>query len=71
MISNPSDARAATVSPTAACSTAVRNTGSLAGVGFVFAANDQYCGVDLDDSVDPDSGQLKGWAGDIVERLDS
>ena len=50
---------------------ACQSDGGLAGVGFVFAANDQYCGVDLDDSVEPESGQLKGWAADIVERLDS
>ena len=50
---------------------ACQNDARLAGVGFVFAAGDPYCGVDLDDSVEPDSGPLKGWAADIVERLDS
>ncbi|MEZ6072255.1 MAG: hypothetical protein R3C10_18850 [Pirellulales bacterium] len=43
----------------------------LAGVGFVFTADDNYCGVDLDNSIDPESGQLKRWAADIVDRLDS
>ena len=44
---------------------------SLSGVGFVFTADDPYCGVDLDDCRDPDSGQLKDWAREIVEQLAS
>jgi len=44
---------------------------SLAGVGFVFAAGGDLCGVDLDDSVDPATGQLKPWARAIVEQLNS
>jgi len=43
----------------------------LAGVGFVFTADDPYCGVDLDDCRDPESGQLKDWAREIVEQLAS
>jgi putative DNA primase/helicase len=43
----------------------------LAGVGFVFAPDDPYCGVDLDDSLDPATGALKPWAREIVDRLAS
>ncbi|AMV35295.1 hypothetical protein VN12_24430 [Pirellula sp. SH-Sr6A] len=50
---------------------ACRRNGSLAGVGFVFTADDPYCGVDLDDSVEESTGQLKPWAQQIVDRLDS
>lgn len=42
-----------------------------AGVGFVFAASDPYCGVDLDACHDPATGQLTPWAQRIVTMLDS
>ena len=44
---------------------------SMMGVGFVFAPDGGFCGVDLDDSVDPATGQLKAWARAIVEPLNS
>ena len=43
---------------------------SLAGIGFVFTADDPYCGVDLDNSLEAD-GSIKPWAGDLLVKLDS
>ncbi len=43
---------------------------SLAGVGFVFTADDPYCGVDLDNSIDAD-GNIKPWALDLLAKMDS
>jgi hypothetical protein len=44
---------------------------SFAGVGFVFASDGDFCGVDLDDSIDPATSALKPWARAIVEQLNS
>ena len=41
------------------------------GVGFVFAAADPYCGVDLDNARDPESGRLRPWAQAVVDALNS
>jgi hypothetical protein len=44
---------------------------ALAGVGYVFAAEDPFIGVDVDDCRDPQTGALEDWAQEIVNRLDS
>lgn len=38
------------------------------GVGFVFATDDPFTGIDLDDCLTPD-GSLKPWAAPILERF--
>lgn len=45
--------------------------GNSDGIGYVFAADDPYCGVDLDDCLDPDSGDLASWAATVVRDLDT
>ena len=39
------------------------------GIGYEFADDDPYTGIDLDDAIDLQSKQLKPWAQVIVDRL--
>jgi putative DNA primase/helicase len=41
------------------------------GVGFVFAADDPFCGVDADDCIDATSGEMKLWGLRVVDNLNS
>src|SRR5919112_5637798 len=41
------------------------------GVGFVFTPEDEFCGVDLDRCLDPETGEIEPWAQEIIEELDS
>jgi putative DNA primase/helicase len=44
--------------------------GGYSGVGYVFAENDPYTGIDLDHALS-DAGELELWARPIVERFNS
>jgi hypothetical protein len=41
------------------------------GIGFVFTPEDDLCGVDLDGCLDPATGEIEGWAQEIIEELNS
>ena len=43
----------------------------LDGVGVVFTKDDTYCGIDLDNCRDPNSGRIQPWAEEMVRSLDS
>ncbi len=45
--------------------------GSNYGVGYVFAAEDPFLGIDLDNCRDDDSGQLADWALEIIDLCGS
>ncbi len=42
-----------------------------AGIGFVFAEGGGLCGVDLDNCIDQDTGEIKPWAKEIINKLSS
>jgi replicative DNA helicase len=45
--------------------------GRHSGIGYVFAADDPFCGIDLDGCRDPQTGRIAEWAREIIIRLDS
>jgi len=49
----------------------LRNCSDIKGIGFVFTADDPYCGIDLDAAVEKAKGTLKPWAQEIVDKFDS
>lgn len=45
--------------------------GDYSGVGFMFAAGDPFCGIDLDGCRDPETGKYAEWAREILAKLNS
>src|SRR5215204_5125587 len=41
------------------------------GIGFVFTAKDDLCGIDLDGCLDPQTREIEDWAQEIIGELDS
>lgn len=48
-----------------------RADGGYAGVGFVFAEIDPFCGIDLDGCRDPQSMRVADWAKEIIKSFDT
>ena len=46
-------------------------TGGYDGIGFVLSSGDPYAGIDLDCCRDPETGEIKRWASEVVNGLDS
>jgi hypothetical protein len=43
----------------------------ISGIGRVIAADEDYVGIDLDDCLEPDTGDPTPWANTIITRFDS
>jgi KaiC/GvpD/RAD55 family RecA-like ATPase len=41
------------------------------GIGFMFSADDPFCGIDLDGCRDPQTGQVADWAREIIRALNT
>jgi hypothetical protein len=48
-----------------------KNEWSFCGIGRVIVAEEDYVGVDLDDVLDPETGEISPWATRILDRLKS
>lgn len=56
---------------TAVCNMHKMANGRYNGVGFVFSQDDPYCGIDLDDCRNPETGEITPWAQDIINTMGS
>lgn len=45
--------------------------GGYDGLGFMFADDDPFCGVDLDGCRDPETGEIAGWAKQTIDQLET
>jgi putative DNA primase/helicase len=43
--------------------------GDCDGIGFVFSSADPFCGIDIDDCRDPETGEIEPWAKEILDRV--
>ena len=41
--------------------------GHTDGIAFVLTEKDPYCGVDLDDVLEPETGEIAPWASEVIE----
>src|SRR5215210_3226228 len=48
-----------------------QNNDHIVGVGRTITENEEFVGVDLDDCINPETGELSPWAAKIIDRLDS
>jgi putative DNA primase/helicase len=39
------------------------------GIGFVFSDDDPFCGIDLDNCRNPETGDIAPWAQEILDRV--
>ncbi len=43
--------------------------GGFDGIGFMFCSADPFCGIDLDDCRDPETGAVEEWARKLINSV--